>query len=69
LVAVTVAGPSLTWGDAYATAAMAMGDRARSWLTRLPGYAAMTVRADGGIWHTPGFASQASPYLAAAETP
>jgi hypothetical protein len=59
LVAVTVAGPSLTWGDAYATAAMA----------RLPGYAAMTVRADGGIWHTPGFASQASPYLAAAETP
>jgi thiamine biosynthesis lipoprotein ApbE len=68
LVAVTVAGPSLTWADAYAIAAMAMGDRARSWLTRLPCYAAITVRADGSIWPTPGFASHASPYLAAAET-
>jgi FAD:protein FMN transferase len=60
LVAVTVTGPSLTWADAYATAAVAMGSRALDWLGRLPGYAAIAVRADGRIWHSAGFASQAS---------
>jgi len=60
LSAVTVTGPSLTWADAYATAAIAMGHQARDWLCRLPGYAAIAVRADGSTWHTPGFASRAS---------
>jgi FAD:protein FMN transferase len=60
LVAVTVAGPSLTWADAYATAAMAMGRRAMDWLGSLPGYAAIAVRADGSIWHAPGSWPQAS---------
>jgi thiamine biosynthesis lipoprotein len=62
LASVTVTGPSLTWADAYATAAMAMGHRARDWLSRLRGYAAIAVGANGGVWRTAGFPSQASPH-------
>ncbi|WP_424858375.1 FAD:protein FMN transferase [Streptomyces sp. SAI-170] len=37
LLSVTVAGPSLTWADCWATAAFAMGSkRARRWLESLP---------------------------------
>jgi thiamine biosynthesis lipoprotein len=56
LAAVTVVGPSLTWADAFATAAMAMGRvRAGGWLARLPRYAGLLVGADGDVRHTPGF--------------
>jgi hypothetical protein len=58
LISVTVTGPSLTWADAYATAAIAMGESARGWLDRLPGYEAMAVRPDGSAWRTSGFTAQ-----------
>jgi hypothetical protein len=41
---------------------MAMGHRARDWLGSLHGYAAIAVGANGGVWHTARFASQASPH-------
>ena len=57
LVAVTVIGPSLTWADAFATAALAMDrSRAAGWLAELPRYAGLLVGADGEARHTPGFA-------------
>jgi FAD:protein FMN transferase len=55
LAAVTVTGRHLTYVDAYATAAFAMGDGARSWLEGLPGYSAFGVAADGATWRTGGF--------------
>ena len=59
LAAVTVVGRHLTYVDAYATAAFAMGDRAQSWLEGLPGYWAFGVTADGASWRTSGFAEPA----------
>jgi thiamine biosynthesis lipoprotein len=48
LRSVTVTGPDLAVADAYATAAVAMGDRGLSWLAALDGYesAAVTERGD-----------------------
>jgi FAD:protein FMN transferase len=53
-LSVTVTGPSLTMADAYATAAFAMGERARDWIESLPGYEAHAVTADGRTWTTTG---------------
>lgn len=56
LASVTVAGPSLTLADAYATAAFAMGpDRAREWTESLDGYEAFAILPDGAAWQTRGF--------------
>lgn len=55
LAAVTVVGPDLLLSDAYATAALAMGEQAPDWLAALSGYEAMTVDAGGAVWTTPGF--------------
>jgi len=57
LASVTVVGPSLTLADAYATAAVAMGDLATTWLPGLgaDGYEALLVDATGGAWWTAGF--------------
>jgi thiamine biosynthesis lipoprotein len=57
LVQVTVIGPSLTWADGYATAAMALGSQAYGWLTDLAertGYQALTIDRETGVWWTPG---------------
>jgi FAD:protein FMN transferase len=51
----TVIGPSLTWADVYATAAVARGPEAVSWLAGLPGYEALLVADDGGLLATPGW--------------
>ncbi|WP_028801545.1 FAD:protein FMN transferase [Streptomyces sp. 142MFCol3.1] len=58
LVAVTVVGPRLTWVDAWATAAFAMGSRqALDWLESLPDVEALLitagdeVRCTGGLAH------------------
>ena len=51
----TVIGPSLTWADAYATAAVARGPEAVTWLADLPGYEALLVADDGGLLATPGW--------------
>jgi thiamine biosynthesis lipoprotein len=51
----TVVCRGLTDADAYATAAYAMGDRARAWLESLPGTKGFAVTADGATWSTGGF--------------
>ena len=53
LASVTVIGPRLTYADAYATAAFAMGDAACAWIEDLPDYSAFGVMADGSTWRSP----------------
>jgi len=51
LLSMTVAGPSLTFADAYATAAFAMGLEGARWVARRAGYAAYAVTADRrAVW-------------------
>jgi FAD:protein FMN transferase len=54
LASITVVGPRLTFADAYATAAFAMGAAARDWTAALDGYEAFALTADGDSWQTPG---------------
>lgn len=56
LRSVTVAGPDLGRADAYATAAVAMGEPALGWLARLApdGYESVAVTEDGRRYETPG---------------
>jgi FAD:protein FMN transferase len=60
LASATVAGPSLTLADAYATAAVAMGVQALPWLTALDGYEALLVDADGAVHRSAGFGAHSS---------
>ncbi|MFD8592751.1 FAD:protein FMN transferase [Streptomyces sp. NPDC059637] len=55
LTAVTVVGPSLTLADAFATAAYAQGDGARSWLERQPDTEALATDTTGTAWQTTRF--------------
>jgi thiamine biosynthesis lipoprotein len=55
VLSVTITGPDLATADAYATAALAMGDRGPNWTARLRGYEAMTILADATVLSTPGF--------------
>jgi FAD:protein FMN transferase len=55
LASVTVVGLDLIRSDAYATAAVAMGDSARAWLESRAGYEAFAVAADGSGWWTSGY--------------
>jgi thiamine biosynthesis lipoprotein len=55
LASVTVIGPDLARADAYATAALAMGDRAPDWLSGVLDHEALVVDAGGATWSTPGF--------------
>ncbi|WP_233518101.1 FAD:protein FMN transferase [Streptomyces corynorhini] len=56
LASVTVVCPAgLTSADVRATAAYAMGGRARDWLEALPGTEGFAVTAGGGSWTTSGF--------------
>lgn len=57
LASVTVVGPDLTWADAYATAAMAMGYEAGEWLSSLEGYESLVISHDGAARQTAGFPS------------
>ncbi|MBO0804211.1 MAG: FAD:protein FMN transferase [Nocardiopsaceae bacterium] len=58
LASITVAGPSLAWADAYATAAFAMGpELAREWTESLDDYEAFAILPDGTTWQTRGFAA------------
>jgi thiamine biosynthesis lipoprotein len=52
LASVTVIGPDLALADAYATAALAMGERARDWLSGLPGHSAAVIDARGATWRS-----------------
>jgi thiamine biosynthesis lipoprotein len=55
LASVTVVCPGLTDADTCATAAYAMGERARAWLESLPRTEAFAVTAEGATWGTAGF--------------
>ncbi|MFE4289779.1 MULTISPECIES: FAD:protein FMN transferase [unclassified Streptomyces] len=56
LASVTVVCPEgLTMADTRATAAYAMGARARDWLEELPGTEGFAVLPDGRTWTTSGF--------------
>ncbi len=51
LMSVTVVGPSLTYADAYATAAFAMGSAGAAWVHGHPGYGAYAIGADRrSVW-------------------
>lgn len=52
LASITLTGERLTAVDAYATAALAMGAKARDWIEELRGIEAFAVTADGQSWHT-----------------
>jgi FAD:protein FMN transferase len=49
IVSMTVAGQHLTWADAYATAAFAIGDGGVEWIRQRDGYEAFAVFADGSV--------------------
>jgi thiamine biosynthesis lipoprotein len=60
VLSVTVVGPSLTFADAYATAAFAMGPTGLAWVAGLPDYEGCAITADpdgsnGRLAWTPGF--------------
>lgn len=55
LASVTLVGRDLIRTDAYATAALAMGDRAHRWLEACAEYEAFAVAADGFGWCTSGY--------------
>ncbi|SOD73219.1 thiamine biosynthesis lipoprotein [Jatrophihabitans sp. GAS493] len=57
LLSLSLVGADLTYIDAYATAAFAMGSKARAWLSGLTGVEAMGVSADGLRWSTSAFPS------------
>jgi thiamine biosynthesis lipoprotein len=49
LASATVVGPSLTFADAYATAAFVLGGDALRWIGEVDGYSALLIAADGTI--------------------
>jgi thiamine biosynthesis lipoprotein len=53
LASMTVVGPSLTWADAFATAAFAMGVDGLAWVEQFAGYGALAVHHDGELSATP----------------
>lgn len=55
LASVTVVGPSIESADVYATAAVAMGSPAMTWLDGLPGHHALFVFEDGAVARTSDF--------------
>jgi thiamine biosynthesis lipoprotein len=62
VLSVTIVGPSLTFADAYATAAFAMGPRGLAWVAGVPGFEGCAVTADpdgsnARLAWTPGFDS------------
>ncbi len=60
VLSITIVGPSLTFADAYATAAFAMGPTGLAWVAGRPGYEGCAVTADpdgsdARLAWTPGF--------------
>lgn len=53
LLSVTVVGPSLTYADAYATTAFAMGLAGLDWVARHPGYGVYAITADQRVLWSP----------------
>lgn len=64
LASVTVVGPDLGVADAYATAALAMGEAGLDWLASLDGYESAVITADGRAFRSrdlPVAGTEASP--------
>jgi thiamine biosynthesis lipoprotein len=57
----TVTGPSLTYADAYATAAFVMGLDALAWIEAIDGYSALLVTADGSVHKSSGLPARPAP--------
>jgi len=57
LLSLTVAGPSLTLADAYATAGIAMGMAGIEWVAAQPGYEPYAVTREGRVRYSDGFAA------------
>ena len=55
LASASVVGASLTYADAYATAAFVMGLDALAWMATIDGYAVLLVTSDGSIHRSPGW--------------
>ena len=55
LLSLTVIGPSLTWADAFATAAFAMGHKGLEWVAQFVGYEAIAIDRAGEVTTTAGF--------------
>jgi len=49
---ITVLGPSLTWADAFATTAAALGEDGLEWVSRFDGYRAFAVTHSGQLVNT-----------------
>jgi FAD:protein FMN transferase len=56
LLSLTVAGPSLTMADAYATVGFAMGRAGVAWVASRPGYAPFGVTDSGRVQYSDAFA-------------
>jgi len=56
LASLTVIGPHLTWADAFATAAFALGGDGVPWVEQLEGYEALSIDAGGRLEATTGIA-------------
>ena len=55
----TVTGPSLTWADAYATAALVMGASSVRWIADVDDYEALVVAPDGACYRSAGWSISA----------
>ena len=60
LASLTVTGPHLSWADALATAAFAMGHDGLAWVSRFDGYNALAVDLDGQVVADPVLAAHAA---------
>jgi len=54
LLSMTVVGPSLTFADAYSTAAFVMGERGAPWVAGIDGYDALAITSQRRTVWTPG---------------
>ena len=54
LLSITVVGPSLTYADAYATAAFVMGRAGVTWISNIEGYHALAITIDNLTVWSPG---------------
>jgi len=54
LLSMTVVGPSLTYADAFATAAFVMGEQGLHWIAGMNGYEALAITPDRRTVWTPG---------------
>jgi thiamine biosynthesis lipoprotein len=63
LLSLTVAGPSLTMADAFATVGFAMGLEGIAWVASRPGYAPYAVTSEGRVQYTDQFAVLLAPTL------